>query len=137
MANKTTKNFKKVIQEELERRAEESIQFAASFTKKDKNIDECINYILNTVQKSGVNGFTDDEIFGIAMHYYDEDDIKSSKAPDCNVIVNHTVTLTEKEIAEAKKKAIDKVIFDQKQRMTKKAKKQISIEKKNEELTLF
>ena len=37
-----------------------------------KNMDECVTHILNYVQKSGCNGFTDGEIFGQAIHYYEE-----------------------------------------------------------------
>ena len=38
--------------------------------KPTKNIDNCITYILNQVKKSGCCGFSDDEIFGMALHYY-------------------------------------------------------------------
>ncbi len=45
--------------------------------KPNKNIEECITYILNEVQKSGCNGFDDDDellrawlekIFSMAVH---------------------------------------------------------------------
>ena len=35
--------------------------FAAKYDNPDKNIDDCVTYILNWVQKSGCNGFCDDE----------------------------------------------------------------------------
>ncbi len=87
----TTENFKKTIQEYLEKRAIEDSLFAIQFSKKDKNIDDCITYILNTVKQSGCNGFTDDDIYSMAVHYYDEDNIKVGKPINCNVIVNHKV----------------------------------------------
>lgn len=31
--------------------------FAAKYDNPDKNIDDCVTYILNWVQKSGCNGF--------------------------------------------------------------------------------
>lgn len=37
--------------------------FAAKYGNPDKNIDDCVTYILNWVQKSGCNGFCDDEIY--------------------------------------------------------------------------
>lgn len=134
---KVSDEFKKVVQTELDKRAADSHLFAVSYTKKNKNIDECINYILDTVKKSGINGFTDDEIFSMAMHYYDEDDITSPNAVKCNVIVNHTIKLTEEEIAEAKNKAIEKVISDQTNKMTKKPVATPVVSNKPEELTLF
>ena len=63
--------------------------FAPNLMKPNKNIEECITYILNEVQKSGCNGFDDDEIFSMAVHYYDEDDIEVGKAVSCQVAVNH------------------------------------------------
>ena len=39
------------------------------YKRQAKNIDECVTHILNYVQKSGCNGFTDGEIFGQAIHY--------------------------------------------------------------------
>jgi hypothetical protein len=61
------------------------------------------------VKQSGCNGFTDDEVFSMAVHYYDEDTIESGKAIDYRVIVNHTVVLTEEEKQEARQEAILKV----------------------------
>lgn len=68
--NKATDYFKATIQNYLEQRAQEDELFAPVFANPKKNIDECVNYILNTVQKSGINGFTDDEIYSMALHYY-------------------------------------------------------------------
>lgn len=62
--------FKTTLKEYLEHRAKNDEPFAGTFAKSYKNIDECITYILNTVQKSGCNGFTDDEIYSMAVHYY-------------------------------------------------------------------
>lgn len=76
---KSTENFKKVILAYLQKRAAEDPLFAVTFAKPDKNIDDCINHIINTVQKSGCNGFEDQEIYSMAVHYYDEDGIEYSK----------------------------------------------------------
>lgn len=62
--------FKNAIQSYLEQRAEYDELFARSYRNPLKNIEDCITYILNYVQKSGCNGFDDDEIFGQAVHYY-------------------------------------------------------------------
>ena len=39
-------------------------------------------------------------------HYYDEDDLEVGNAIPCNVVVNHTIVLTDKEKAEARQQAL-------------------------------
>ena len=90
----------------LEQRAEEDQLFAKSFSNPAKNIDDCVTYILNYVKNSGCNGFTDGEIYGQAVHYYDENEIEVGKPVQCQVAVNHVVELTAEEKAEARQKAI-------------------------------
>lgn len=105
---KATDYFKVTIQSYLENRAQTDELFAPIYAKENKNIDDCVTYILNYVQQSGINGFTDDEIYCLALHYYDEDSIEVGKPINCNVVVNHTIVLSEEEKAEARQKAIQK-----------------------------
>lgn len=73
----------------LDKRAKEDSLFAVTYAKENKNIDECISYIMGEMLKasvsiqSGVKGcqMDDDEVYSMAVHYYDEDDIKISKLP--------------------------------------------------------
>ena len=88
----------------LEQRAEEDTLFAKKY-RNPANIDECVTHILNYVQKSGCSGFTDGEIFGQAIHYYEENEIEVGKPMNCQVVVNHVVELTEEEKAEARQNA--------------------------------
>lgn len=88
---KGTETFKKTISDHLQSVADKDPLFAVTLKKENKNIDGCINYILGKVQKSGCSGFADDEIFGMAMHYYDEDGIKPGKPVNATVVVNHAV----------------------------------------------
>ena len=99
-------DFKRTIQAYLEERAMEDELFAAKYDNPDKNIDDCVTYILNWVQKSGCNGFCDDEIYGQAIHYYEEKDIEVGKPLNCQVSVNHHIELTEEEKAQARQEAI-------------------------------
>ena len=69
---KGTDHFKRTIYMYLEQRAEEDALFAKKYRNPAKNMDECVTHILNYVQKSGCSGFTDGEIFGQAIHYYEE-----------------------------------------------------------------
>ena len=103
---KGTDHFKRTIQMYLEQRAEEDALFAKNYRNPAKNIDECVTYILNYVKKSGCNGFTDGEIFGQAVHYYDENEIEVGKPLQCQIAVNHVVELTAEEKAEARQRAI-------------------------------
>lgn len=90
----------------LEQRAAEDTLFARNYRNPAKNIDDCVTYILNYVQRSGCNGFTDGEIFGQAVHYYDENEIEVGKPIQCQVAVNHVVELTAEEKAEARQNAL-------------------------------
>lgn len=103
---KASIHFQTEIQNYLEQRAEYDELFARSYRNPLKNIEDCITYILNYVQKSGCNGFSDDEIFGQAVHYYDEPEIEIGKPIDCKVVVNHHVELTEEEKQQARQDAI-------------------------------
>lgn len=137
---KASKHFKNTILAYLEKRAETDALFAQSFQKENKNIDECVNFILNTVKESGCNGFEDEEIYSIAVHYYDEDelDTKYLKPINGNVVVNHQVQLTEQDKAELEQKAKDDYYQDclRKQREFNKPKKKASKETA-EQLSLF
>ena len=113
MANKTTDRFKEVIKTYLDKRASEDELFAQSYKKESKSIDECVNYICQTVQESGQCGFADDEIYGMAVHYYDEDNLgEIKKFKSGQVVVNHHVDLTETEKEEAHARAVAKYEAD-------------------------
>jgi len=103
---KGSKAFKNTIREYLEKRGSKDPLFGRILQKPGKNIDDCITYILNTVQKSGCNGFTDDEIYNMAIHYFDEDKIDIGGSNSMKVVVNHVVELTDEEKKEAHDKAM-------------------------------
>ena len=104
---KGTEHFTRTIAEYLNQRASTDPLFAPNLMKPNKNIEDCITYILNEVKKSGCNGFDDDEIYSMAVHFFDEDNIDIGKPLDCHVAVNHVVQLTDEEKAEARRKAIE------------------------------
>ena len=109
---KGTEHFKKTIAEYLNQRAATDPLFAPNLAKEGKNIEDCITYILNQVKASGCNGFSDDEIYSMAVHYYDEDDIKIGEKIECQVAVNHVVELSDEEKEEAPQayKPMDEII---------------------------
>lgn len=116
---KVSAPFKNAIQSYLEQRAEYDELFARSYRNPLKNIEDCMTYILNEVQKSGFSGFDDDEVFSMAVHYYDEADIEIGKPIECKVVVNHHVELTEEEKAQARKEAVKRAESEAYIRMTK------------------
>lgn len=103
---KGTDHFKRTIQMYLEQRAAEDELFAKNYRNPAKNMDDCVTYILNYVQKSGCNGFSDGEIYGQAVHYYDENEIEVGNPLQCHVAVNHVVELTAEEKSEARQNAL-------------------------------
>lgn len=103
---KATDYFKQTIQNYLELRAESDALFVPRYHNPRKSIDDCITYILNEVRRSGCNGFADDEIYSMALHYYDEEDIDVGKPINCKVVVNHTIELTEEEKQQAHEQAL-------------------------------
>ena len=103
---KGTELFKETIKAYLDKRAFEDELFAIAYANEIKKIDDCVTYILNEVKKSGLNGFADEEIYSMAVHYYDEENIEIGEKINCRVVVNHTVELTEEEKAEARKNAL-------------------------------
>ena len=81
--------FEQAIKTYLDNRAKEDALFAQTYKKANKSIEECCKYIIQEVRKTGRQGFADEEIFGMAVHYWDEDDIKvEGNTPQCNVVHN-------------------------------------------------
>ena len=120
---KGTDIFKRTIHTYLVKRAASDELFAEKYANPNKNIDDCCTYILNQVQKSGCNGFADDEIYSMAVHYYDEDNIEVGKPMNTHVVVNHVVELTAEEKEQARKDAIQKAQDEAYRKMTQPVKK--------------
>ena len=115
---KVSPGFKQQIQKYLNERAKTDILFGPAYDKEHKNIDDCITYILGEVKKkAGTDNaiaMTDEEVYSLAVHYYDEDNIvvgnsniksftKVSKSPiindendDIQEEIKSNLTLTDK-----------------------------------------
>lgn len=113
----STENFKRVISAHLEQLAAKDQLFAETFKKPTKNIDDCITYILNTVKSMGVMACTEEEVYAMAVHYYDEDDLEVGTPVQCNVVSPYQVELTEEEKRQAKQEAIDNLISQEQQKI--------------------
>ena len=117
------KSAKERIKDYLDERASKDELFAKSYAKTNKNIDECYDYIVGEARKQCKNSdsvcISDDVVYGWAVHYYDEDNIKINKLPaNTRVSANASVELTE----EDKEKARDLAVKEYKQQCIDKLK---------------
>ena len=120
---KATEHFKQTIKAYLDERAKNDELFAVSYAKENKNMDNCVTFILNQVKRSKCMGLTDEEVYSLAVHFFDEDDIEIGTPIACNVIVNHTVELTEEEMAQARQEAFKEYQAEQLRKMQKRTNK--------------
>ena len=120
---KATEHFKQTIKAYLDERAKNDELFAVSYAKENKNMDDCVTFILNQVKRSKCMGLTDEEVYSLAVHFFDEDDIEIGISIACNVIVNHTVELTEEEKAQARQDALKEYQAEQLRKMQKRTNK--------------
>ena len=122
---KGSDKFKETIKAYLDKRAETDVLFSFQYSKPEKNIDDCITYILNTVKQSGCNGFADDEIYSMAVHFFDEDNIDIGSPINAHVVavVNQVVELTAEEKAQAHREAMQRAQEEAYRKMTQPTKK--------------
>ena len=120
---KATEHFKQTIKAYLDERAKNDELFAVSYAKENKNMDDCVTFILNQVKRSKCMGLTDEEVYSLAVHFFDEDDIEIGNSIACNVIVNHTVELTEEEKAQVRQDALKEYQAEQLRKMQKRTNK--------------
>lgn len=103
---KPTNDFKQTIQNYLEERSKADKLFAKSYSNPKKSIDECCAYIMGEARKRGnAVAMSDAEVFGMAVHYYDEDDIKVNKISATQRVSVSKSTEKPIELTEAEKKA--------------------------------
>lgn len=100
---------KQAIKAYLDNRAANDAQFALAYAKKNKSIDRCFDYIMGEASKRGrAVCMTDEEVFGLAVHYYDEDNIKIVNVRHGGVSHSAPVQLTEDEKQQARKEAMER-----------------------------
>lgn len=105
---KGTEQFKDTIKSYLDTLALVDELFREKYESTTRTIDDIVNYILCSVEESGCIGFSDDEIYSMALHVIDEPDIEIGKPSDCYIVSNHHVELTPEEILEQKNIALRK-----------------------------
>ena len=101
---KSTEKFKEHIENFLINYADNDNLFKARMNNPKKSVEKCCEYIISEVKKSGRTAFADEEIYGMAVHYYDEENITYKKVSCGNIVGPYE--LTEQEKADAREKAI-------------------------------
>ena len=101
------KGFQQAIKDHLEKMAAQDEAFAEKYAAKceaeQDSISNCCKYITNEVQKKYKQGnsavLTDAEVFGMAMHYYDENVAAPKSASNCTVVMSKAELTPEDEEA--------------------------------------
>ena len=76
--------MKTAIKDYLDNRAKTDELFAEKYANPKKSIDECCKYITGEAYaraKDGTAVISDEEVYGMAVHYYDEENVEIRKAP--------------------------------------------------------
>lgn len=105
------------IKNYLDERAKNDELFARAYAKPNKNIDECYKYILGEARKKGTEvGMSHEEVYGLAVHYYDEDNIKINPVYGCYSVGTSStreVELTTEDEKAAREAAINRLAEEQ------------------------
>lgn len=120
--------FEKVIKTHLDDFASKDAEFSNKYAEKaaklggiDAVIKQCCNYICREVEKSGRQGFADAEIYGMAVHFIDESELTAAKGVNGQVVVNHSIELTEADKERLRKEAEAEFKRDHKKALTREA----------------
>lgn len=124
------KGFQEAIKAHLDKMAAQDEAFAAKYAAKceaeQDSIGNCCKYITNEVQKKYKQGnsavLTDAEVFGIAMHYYDENIAPPKAGVNCKVVMSKAELTPEDEEAirrEARAAAEQKIRNEETERIRK------------------
>lgn len=83
--------FETTIQTYLENRAKTDSLFAETYRKANKSIKECCKYIYSQARNLAKNdnavGVDESTVYGWAVHYYDEDNIKVDEVQERTEVV--------------------------------------------------
>ena len=88
-ANTELNAFEIAIKAYLDKRAKEDALFAKTYKKKGKTIQKCCLFLISEAQKRAfksdkgqIAALPDDEVYGLAVHYYDEDNLDIDNMPE-------------------------------------------------------
>lgn len=123
--------FRRTIKEYLDNFAEQDEVFAEKYRNpyEGRTVEKCCEYIIGSARArctSQAVAMPDEEVYGLAVHYFEEEKLDVPKAPtNCRIVGNFQVTLTEEDKAKAKQEAISrwqKEVIEQMQKPKEKPK---------------
>ena len=135
--------LKEAIQSYLDNQAKKDELFAKSYAKEGKNIDECCSHIMGEAKKRGnAVCMSDEEVFGLVIHYYDEDDIKVNKISanvktSVSTPVAKPIKLTEEDKKKAREAAIKRLTEEQYALLRKKSSRAKKEVPEDQQMSLF
>ncbi len=137
---KSSNAVMEVIRNYMEERCASDPILAIKYANPSKSIEKALNYVASEVKKSGLTIMDSDSVFGLVMHYYDEN-LEDTPNVNCKIVV--AKELTEEERAEAMSEAMEQYREEQlrelrrqsqpkpKATSTPKAKQEINVEQGN------
>ena len=72
-------DFKEIIKAHLDKMAQQDFAFAERYKDENKRLDKCIQYVTSQAKKHAKGGcaaIEDAVVYGWAVHYYQEENIK-------------------------------------------------------------
>lgn len=102
MANgiKSSNAVMDVVRNYMEERCASDPILAIKYADPNKSIEKALNFVASEVQKSGLTIMDSESVFGLILHYYDEN-LEDVPNVNCKIAVAKELTDTEKEEAKA------------------------------------
>ena len=99
--------FEKIIKDYIESACKTDAVLAGKYEKSGKDIEGCCRYIKSEARKQAKNGcaaIKGDEVFGWAVHYFDEEMTAPKDSPRAEVKVAPTADMPKKAVSAANQK---------------------------------
>ena len=93
-----------VVRNYMEERCASDPILAIKYANPAKSLEKALNFVAHEVQKSGLTIMDSDSVFGLILHYYDEN---LEDVPNVNCKIAVAKELTDTERAEAKEQAME------------------------------
>lgn len=128
--------FQEAIRRYLEDRAAKDPVFAEAYANPKKSLAQCCDYICTEVRRTGRVAMTDEEVYGLAVHYYDEENpgkIEAGLAKNARIVMpelgEDQKKRLEKEAAEDYKRDVIKALGERQRKI-----REIAANKRKEEM---
>ena len=82
-------DFKETIKKHLDKVAQQDFAFAERYKLENKSLDKCCKYIMSEAKKhakAGCAAIEDAVVYGWAVHYYMEDNVKIDTTANAKVV---------------------------------------------------